>query len=46
MIAKEKGLPTSKEATKVIDGWCNKPKGMLQILYEKCYIDILKVVHP
>ena len=45
-ISKEKGLPTSKESTKVIDGWCNKLKGMLQILYARGYIDILKVVHP
>ena len=34
-----KGISTSTDVLKVVDGWCDKPKGVLQVLYERGYID-------
>ena len=31
---------------KINEGWLNQPKGMLQVLYQRGFIDIDKVTHP
>ena len=38
-LALKHGIPTSTTSPKVLSGWCNKPKGMMQILYERGIID-------
>ena len=38
-IAKSHGLPTTKTTDKITPGWMLKPKGMMQILYERGFID-------
>jgi len=36
----ENNIPTSVEEPKIIEGWINKPKGKLQILWERGWIDV------
>ena len=38
-IAKAHNVPTSFERNKVKEGWMGKPKGMLQILFERGFFD-------
>ena len=45
-ICIEKGIAISKELRKIKEGWCKKPKGMLQVLYERGFIDPTKVINP
>jgi hypothetical protein len=33
------GIATSERRPKIIEGWLNKPKGMLQVLWERGFID-------
>ena len=40
------GIETEKIVADVIPGWCNQPKGMLQVLFERGYIDPSLVKHP
>ena len=42
--AQEHNLPRIEETkAKVIEGWENKPKGLLQILWERGFIDELRL---
>jgi hypothetical protein len=34
-----KGIPIHETKPKIIEGWCNKPKGILQILLERGLVD-------
>ena len=38
-LCEARGLPTNIEIKKVTEGWCQKPKGALQILFERGWID-------
>jgi hypothetical protein len=38
-------LPIKKTIPIIEEGWCNKPKGALQVLYERGFIDPLVNVH-
>ena len=39
-------IGTVKSVGKITPGWCNKPKGMLQVLFERGYIDPSLVKTP
>ena len=39
-------IPTVKSVADIIPGWCERPKGVLQILYERGYIDKDLVKNP
>ena len=45
-ICKLNNIATTKKIQKTEEGWVGKAKGMLQILYERGYIDKEKVSHP
>ena len=45
-ICISKGIAISKDMQEINEGWVNQPKGMLQVLYERGYIDKQKVTHP
>lgn len=38
-LCRERNIPLTADEPKVIQGWLGKPKGMLQILYERGHID-------
>ena len=38
----EKAIPLQKEVPKIQEGWVGKPKGKLQILFERGFIDVSK----
>jgi hypothetical protein len=38
-----KGLPTKKMVIKIIEGWVGKPKGSLQKLFERVWVDITRL---
>ena len=42
-LASEHHIPISKTDNDVVKGWMHKPKGMLQILWERGFIDSTKV---
>ena len=42
-VAVSNNIPLSKDVPVVEEGWVNKPKGMLQILYEHGFLDQSKV---
>ena len=39
----ENNIPVKQSALNIKKGWCNSPKGMLQILFERGYIDSSQV---
>jgi hypothetical protein len=39
ILCKNKDVPIQEELEEVVEGWENKPKGMLQILWERGYGD-------
>ena len=41
-----KNIETTKEIQKVEEGWLGKSKGMLQILWERGFINHRRVTHP
>ena len=45
-MCKDRNIPTDITNPVVIPGWLNKPKGMLQILYERGYINKELVTKP
>ena len=45
-LYKERNLATNKSEQNIVHGWLGQPKGMLQVLYERSYIDITKFTHP
>ena len=38
-LCKDQGLPIEIEERKIIEGWVGKLKGMLQVLWERGFID-------
>jgi hypothetical protein len=42
VLCKTKDLPIVEELDEVVKGWEEKPKGMLQILWERGFIDPAK----
>jgi hypothetical protein len=42
VLCKNKDIPIEEEINKIIKGWEGKPKGMLQILWERGFIDPAK----
>ena len=42
-LASKHHIPISKTNNDVVKGWMHKPKGMLQILWERGFIDSTKV---
>ena len=38
-IAQEQGLPINKTKSKCVEGWEDKPKGLLQVLWERGFIN-------
>ena len=42
-LCSEKGLPIEVEEQKITEGWMDKPKGMLQMLWERGFIDVTKL---
>ncbi len=45
-LCEQRNLPVTIEEAEVKDGWLGRPKGMLQILWERGWIDATKVVSP
>jgi len=45
-ICKLNNIETNKTFQKVAEGWVGKSKGMLQVLFERGYINKEKVSHP
>ena len=45
-LYKQRNIATNKTEQNIIHGWLGQPKGMLQVLFERGYIDITKVLHP
>ena len=45
-LCEQRNLPVTIEEAEVKDGWLERPKGMLQILWERGWIDATKVVSP
>ena len=43
-LAKELDIPTEYKRTKIQEGWFGKPKGMIQILWERGFINPNKSV--
>ena len=43
IIAQEHGLPIRETTQKVIEGWEGKPKGLLQVLWERGIVDASKL---
>jgi hypothetical protein len=43
LLCQQNNLPIKKQVDKVIEGWVGKPKGSLQLLYERGWIDIDKI---
>ena len=39
MLCKEKNIDLTYKESKIIKGWVNCPKGLLQVLFERGYID-------
>ena len=39
-MARENGIDTKKQVRKLKEGWLGKNKGILQILYERCWIKL------
>jgi hypothetical protein len=42
ILCKQKNIPIEEELDEVVEGWEAKPKGMLQILWERGFVDPLK----
>jgi hypothetical protein len=42
ILCKQKSIPIEEELDEVVEGWEGKPKGMLQILWERGFIDPAK----
>ncbi len=42
ILCKQKNIPIEEELDEVVEGWEGKPKGMLQILWERGFVDPLK----
>jgi hypothetical protein len=42
-LCAEKGLPIEVDEQKITEGWMDKPKGMLQMLWERGFIDVTKL---
>ena len=38
-LCKDRGLPIEAEERKIVEGWVGKPKGMLQVLWERGFIN-------
>ena len=45
-ICNSNDISITKDVRKKTEGWLNQPKGMLQVLYERGFIDVTKVNHP
>ena len=43
-VATQYGIPLTYERPKIQEGWLNKPKGMMQVLWERGWIDPSKSV--
>jgi hypothetical protein len=39
ILCKNQGIPIAEELDEVVEGWENRPKGVLQILWERGFID-------
>jgi hypothetical protein len=39
ILCKQKNIPIEEELNEVVEGWEGKLKGMLQILWEQCFIN-------
>jgi hypothetical protein len=39
ILCKQKNIPIEEELDEVVEGWEGKPKGMLQILWERGFVD-------
>ena len=46
VLANENNVPISTSENNVTKGWVNKPKGILQILWERGFIDEFQVKSP
>lgn len=45
-MCQENNIETTETNTDIDPGWLGKPKGMLQILWGRGYIDVMKVKNP
>jgi hypothetical protein len=39
ILCKQKNIPIEEELDEVVEGWEGKPKGMLQIMWERGFVD-------
>jgi hypothetical protein len=39
ILCKQKNIPIEEELDEVVERWEGKPKGILQILWERCFVD-------